>query len=62
MGRKAGRNPFWRFVDNLEGDKAVWMIALLLMGLSISYYCLVGRQRIPEEGDCSGSKGHNGHD
>lgn len=35
MGRKAGRNPFWRFVDNLEGDKAVWMIALLLMGLSI---------------------------
>ena len=42
--------------------KAFARLLYLLMGLSISYYCLVGRQRIPEEGDCSGSKGHNGHD
>ncbi|MCR5003635.1 MAG: FtsW/RodA/SpoVE family cell cycle protein [Bacteroidales bacterium] len=35
MAGRKGRNMFWRFVDNLEGDKAVWMIALLLMALSI---------------------------
>ncbi len=29
------KNTLWNFVDNLEGDKVVWMIVLLLMLISI---------------------------
>ena len=29
------KNNFWNFLDNLEGDKVVWMIVLLLMLISI---------------------------
>jgi len=29
------KKTFWNFIDNLKGDKAVWLIALLLMLISI---------------------------
>lgn len=32
---KERKNTLWNFVDNLEGDKVVWMIVLLLMLISI---------------------------
>ena len=34
MEKKKG-HKFWNFVDNLEGDKVVWMIVLMLMLASI---------------------------
>lgn len=38
--------------------KAIARLLYLVMGLSISYYCLADIQRIPEEGDDSDSSGH----
>ena len=29
------KSTLWNFLDNLEGDKVVWMIVLLLMLISI---------------------------
>ena len=28
---KKNKSNLWNFLDNLEGDKVVWMIVLLLM-------------------------------
>jgi cell division protein FtsW len=33
--RTKKKNTLWNFLDNLEGDKVVWMIVLLLMLISI---------------------------
>lgn len=30
-----GKKNFWNYVDNLEGDKVVWIIALMLMMISV---------------------------
>lgn len=38
--------------------KSIARLLYLVMGLSISYYCLADRQRIPEESDGSDSNGH----
>ena len=35
MAGEKKKSTFWNFFDNLEGDKVVWMIALLLMLISI---------------------------
>ena len=35
MAEEKRKTTFWNFFDNLEGDKVVWMIALLLMLISI---------------------------
>ena len=35
MAEEKKKTTFWNFFDNLEGDKVVWMIALLLMLISI---------------------------
>ena len=35
MTEEKKRNNLWNFLDNLEGDKVVWMIVLLLMLISI---------------------------
>ena len=35
MAEEKRKNTFWTFFDNFEGDKVVWMIALLLMLISI---------------------------
>ena len=35
MSEEKQKHNFWNFLDNLEGDKVVWMIVLLLMLISI---------------------------
>ena len=35
MAEEKKKTTFWNFFDNLEGDKVVWMIVLLLMLISI---------------------------
>ena len=35
MAEEKKKNNLWNFLDNLEGDKVVWMIVLLLMLISI---------------------------
>ena len=35
MTEEKKKNNLWNFLDNLEGDKVVWMIVLLLMLISI---------------------------
>ena len=35
MAEEKKKNSWWNFLDNLEGDKVVWMIVLLLMLISI---------------------------
>ena len=35
MAEEKRKTTFWNFFDNLEGDKVVWMIALMLMLISI---------------------------
>ena len=35
MAEEKKKTTFWNFFDNLEGDKVVWMIALMLMLISI---------------------------
>lgn len=35
MSEEKKKNSLWNFVDNLEGDKVVWMIVLLLILISI---------------------------
>lgn len=35
MAKRDNGKKFWNFVGNLQGDKVVWMIVLLLILLSI---------------------------
>ena len=35
MAEEKKKSTLWNFLDNLDGDKVVWMIALMLMLISI---------------------------
>ena len=35
MAADKKKNTLWNFVDNLEGDKVVWMVVILLILFSI---------------------------